>query len=121
MVNQVNTRIRVFLQEKNVSLSLLADYIDYNVDDLESALSDEAVEMRLVEQISKNLQVPLYSFFSNPEDQQIYTYKPKRDNSEIQSLKMRLEHANNEIDDLKSLLSEKEMLIQQLEQQINGY
>jgi len=118
MVNQVNTRIRVFLKEKNVSLNLLADYLDYSVDEMESALNDESVEMRLVEQISKNLQIPLYSFFSSPGENKIYTYKPKKDNSEIRSLKMRLDAANSEIESLKNKLSKKELLIQQLEREI---
>ena len=56
-------RIEKFLASRDQTLEDLADYLDMDLDELTRGISDSSVEVRTLENISKALRIPLYSFF----------------------------------------------------------
>lgn len=69
------------LKEHNADFKMLADSIGISEDLLLEALDSEALQIRVLELISKELRIPLYSFFRDPnfeikyytKEQKVYT------------------------------------------------
>ena len=59
----LKNRIEVFLKARNKTLADLADHIGMDLSELEHGITDSSVEVRTLENISKALRIPLYSFF----------------------------------------------------------
>ena len=79
-------RIEVFLKAQGKTLSDLADNIEIDLTELERGINDNSVEVRTLENISKALRIPLYSFFPG--------YLPKPGKSEIPYYNRRLPEEN---------------------------
>jgi len=114
-------KILAVLKEKKVDYSSLAAYIGIEEKDLDFALENSTLEIRTLELISKELRIPLYSFFRNPADKipeneafynvHIWSKEEVKFRSEIQQLK-------EEIEKLKAELNQKELIIDALESQV---
>jgi len=82
-------RIETFLEARDKSLDDLAEYLELTLDELERALSSKSLEVRTLENISKALRIPLYSFFPSPplshskKEIAFYTSRLPKDESEL--------------------------------------
>lgn len=116
-------RIISVLRAKNFSYQELVNYLGTSEEALDNALADNSIEIRTLEQISKELRIPLYSFFRGPlpegsgEDEQAYYNVNIWAPSEIQLLAEN-DKLRKEIDRLKLELAKKELLIQSIEEQL---
>jgi transcriptional regulator with XRE-family HTH domain len=115
-------RIVAVLNARNLSYKQLVDYIGITEEALDHALEQNTIEIRTLELISKELRIPLYSFFRNPndvpagEDERFYNvniWAPE----EIQ-LRTENENLRSEIERLRLEIAKKELFIQGLEGQL---
>ena len=56
-------KIEEILERENYTFTQLAEYLHLDETELANALENRTLELRYLEEISKNLKVPLYSFF----------------------------------------------------------
>ncbi|TND04856.1 MAG: hypothetical protein FD123_3793 [Bacteroidetes bacterium] len=119
-------RIVAVLRAKNFSYSELVNYLGTSEEALDQALADSTIEIRTLEQISKELRIPLYSFFRDPSllggdesDEQAYYNVNIWAPSEIQLLTEN-DRLRKEIEQLKLELAKKELLIQSIEEQFKN-
>ncbi len=76
-MQSLREKIETILIKENYTFRQLADYLNLSEEQLEDGLKYKTLELRYLEDISKNLKVPLYSFFRNPENINInYAEKP---------------------------------------------
>jgi len=61
-MNTLRSKIEEILTKENYTFSQLADYLNLSEEQLEFGLENKTLELRYLEDISKNLKVPLYSF-----------------------------------------------------------
>lgn len=115
------------LKEKNVSYVQLAEHLNLSEKELDHALETRTLEVRTLELISKELRIPLYSFFRDPDALQkymnsnlepyynvnIWSDQEIRYKNEIHLLK-------DQIEDLKAELAKRENLIDALEGQLKS-
>lgn len=113
-MDNLKQKIQDILAKENYTFKQLADYLNLPEDELESGLTNKTLELRYLEEISKNLRVPLYSFFRDPNHTLDYSEKPfftnklwKEDNEEnnpqklmeqIELLKQALAYKQDELD-----------------------
>lgn len=108
-MNSLRSKIEEILIKENYTFKQLADYLNLSEKQLEDGLTNKTLELRYLEDISKNLKVPLYSFFRDLNTTINYTEKPYftnklwNDTEETSSQKL-LE----EIEILKQAISHKE-------------
>jgi transcriptional regulator with XRE-family HTH domain len=108
-MNSLRDKIEEILQRENYSLRQLADYLNLSETQLVDGLENKTLELRYLEEISKNLKVPLYSFFRDKDllinfnEKPYYTNKLWQDEQD-QSDKKLLE----EIELLKQAIAHKE-------------
>jgi transcriptional regulator with XRE-family HTH domain len=62
-MNTLREKIEEILIKENYTFKQLADYLNVSEKYLEDSLMNKTLELRHLEDISKNLKVPLYSFF----------------------------------------------------------
>jgi len=115
-------RIVSVLKAKNFSYEELVNYLGTTEAVLDKALEENSIEIRTLEQISKELRIPLYSFFRGPlpegeEGEQSYYNVNIWAPSEIQLLAEN-STLRKEIERLKLELAKKELLIQSIEEQL---
>jgi transcriptional regulator with XRE-family HTH domain len=115
-------RIVAVLNARNLSYKQLVDYLGISESDLDEALKLNTIEIRTLELISKELRIPLYSFFRNPDavsteqDERFYNvniWAPE----EIH-LRTENENLRSEIERLRLEIAKKELFIQGLEGQL---
>jgi transcriptional regulator with XRE-family HTH domain len=110
------------LEAKKHSYADLARYLNITEQDLDRAFEDNSIEIRTLELISKELRIPLYSFFRDHEygfdhtQEQYYNVNLWGDTDEqnrtiIAGLQL-------EVSKLKVQLAEKDLLIKKLEAQL---
>jgi transcriptional regulator with XRE-family HTH domain len=75
-MNLLRDKIEEILLKENYTFAQLADYLNLSEDQLEYGLKNKTLELRYLEDISKNLKVPLYSFFRDQSEKINYTEKP---------------------------------------------
>ncbi len=75
-MRSLREKIENILIKENYTFGQLADYLNLTEEQLEYGLENKTLELRYLEDISKNLRVPLYSFFRNPDTLINYTEKP---------------------------------------------
>ena len=108
-MDSLRGKIEEILVKENYTFKQLADYLNLSEQQLEEGLADKTLELRHLEDISKNLKVPLYSFFRdnnvkiNFNEKPYFTNKLWNDNEESSPQKL-LE----EIEMLKQAISYKE-------------
>jgi len=120
-------KIIELLKEKNVTYNQLAEHLSVTEKELDHALETRTLEVRTLELISKELRIPLYSFFRDPDALQkymnsnlepyynvnIWSDQEIRYKNEIHLLK-------DQIEDLKAELAKRENLIDALEGQLKS-
>ena len=108
-MNSLRKKIEEILEKENYTFSQLADYLNLSEEQLESGLENKTLELRYLEDISKNLKVPLYSFFRDPSQKIDYNEKPFfvnklwNDSEEVSPQKLM-----EEIELLKQAITQKE-------------
>lgn len=75
-MDQLKQQIENILAKENYTFRQLADYLNISEDELEEGLTNKTLELRHLEEISKNLRVPLYSFFRDHDFKLNYQEKP---------------------------------------------
>lgn len=68
---KLKEKILEILAKKNFTYTQLSDYLGLSEKDLDYALEHNTLEIRTLELISKELRIPLYSFFRNPFDEDL--------------------------------------------------
>ncbi|MGZ3866255.1 MAG: hypothetical protein ACXVOH_03485 [Bacteroidia bacterium] len=117
-------KIVELLQKQNYSYKDLAEHVNLTEEQLDHALETKTLEVRTLELISKELRIPLYSFFRDPAqmaayleekekyyDVNIWSDQEIKYRSEITELK---EHLKKLSADIKH----RELLIEALETQV---
>ena len=108
-MNSLRNKIEEILVKENYTFSQLADYLNLSEEQLENGLANKTLELRYLEDISKNLKVPLYSFFRDTTQKINYNEKPYfvnklwNDGEEVSPQKLM-----EEIELLKQAISAKE-------------
>jgi transcriptional regulator with XRE-family HTH domain len=121
-VPNLKERIIAVLAARNLTYKQLTDYLGISEQQLDHALEQNTIEIRTLEQISKELRIPLYSFFRGP-DQELGTESQPFYNVNIwapDEMQVRVENDNlrAEIERLRLEIARKELLIQALEEQL---
>jgi transcriptional regulator with XRE-family HTH domain len=111
------------LKESNYTYKDLAQHLSLTEAELDHAFETKTVEIRTLELISKELRIPLYSFFRDPEFIAAYGDKEPYYNVNIWSdqevkLKTDIKDLKKQLDTLKSELKKREALIEALENQM---
>ena len=111
------------LKESNYTYKDLAQHLNLSEAELDHAFETKTVEIRTLELISKELRIPLYSFFRDPEFIAAYGDKEPYYNVNIWSdqevkLKTDIKDLKKQLDTLKSELKKREALIEALENQM---
>ena len=75
-MNTLREKIEDILIKEKYTFSQLADYLNLSEEQLENGLENKTLELRHLEDISKNLKVPLYSFFRDNNVKINYSEKP---------------------------------------------
>ncbi|HTL82366.1 MAG TPA: hypothetical protein VL651_11705 [Bacteroidia bacterium] len=121
-IPDLKERIVAVLSAKNLTYKQLVDYIGVSEAALDRALAENTIEIRTLELISKELRIPLYSFFRDPDhhpesgEQPYYNvniWAPE----EIQ-LRTENENLRQEVERLRMEIAKKELLVQGLESQL---
>jgi transcriptional regulator with XRE-family HTH domain len=117
-------RIVAVLNARNLTYSQLVEHLGVTEEALDLALAENTIEIRTLELISKELRIPLYSFFRDPSNDASELEQPFY-NVNIwapEEIQLRTENENlrQEIDLLRMEIAKKELLIQGLESQIKG-
>ena len=108
-MNLLRQKIEEILLKENYTFSQLADYLNLSEEQLEEGLANKTLELRYLEDISKNLKVPLYSFFRDNSQKLDYSEKPYfvnklwNDGEEVSPQKLM-----EEIELLKQAIAQKE-------------
>ena len=116
-------KILKVLEAKNYTFTDLAKYLNVSETDLDSSVSNNSIEIRTLELISKELRIPLYSFFRD-HDYSFDATKEQYYNVNIwmneEEFKKEMEGMKEQIKTLKMLVAEKDMLIQALEKELRS-
>ncbi len=75
-MQSLRDKIEEILQKENYTFSQLAEYLNLSEAELADGLEHKTLELRYLEEISKNLKVPLYSFFRSATDIPFIHEKP---------------------------------------------
>lgn len=75
-MNSLKEKVQAILAKENYTFRQLADYLNLSEEQLEEGLENKTLELRYLEDISKNLKVPLYSFFRDHDHAMNYSEKP---------------------------------------------
>lgn len=75
-MNALRSKIEDILIKESYTFKQLADYLNLSEEQLEDGLANKTLELRYLEDISKNLKVPLYSFFRDNNIKINYNEKP---------------------------------------------
>lgn len=123
-VPDLKERIIAVLNARNLTYEQLVDYIGVTEQALDEALEQNTIEIRTLELISKELRIPLYSFFRNPDADNANPEHPFYNVNiwapeEIQ-LRTENETLRSEIDRLRMEIAKKELFIQGLESQLKS-
>ncbi len=120
-------KIVELLAEKKISYSDLAHHIGITEQQLNKALETKTLEIRMLEIISKELRIPLYSFFRDEESLKKYLNSQQKSyyDTNIWSdqeiiLKNEINNLKVKINELENELNSKNEIISNLEQQLKG-
>lgn len=121
MVN-LKSKILQVLEMKKFTYSDMASYLNLSEADLDYALENNTLEIRTLELISKELRIPLYSFFRENFDGFDFEKEPYYNvniwSKEESKYTLELKALRQEIELLRVDLRNKDLLIDALEAQI---
>ena len=116
----LKAKIIEILSKTEYTYSDLADYLGISEDKLNEGLANKSLDFRTLESISKELRIPLYSFFRDENSiQDIIDYK-KRLKANLfskDSTTDDVERLKREIKLLRKILAEKEQELTDLDKQ----
>jgi transcriptional regulator with XRE-family HTH domain len=107
---ELKVRLTEILKVKGYTYSDLSAHLQLSENELDSALEEGKLDIQTIEKISKDLQIPLYSFFRVPNNYNKET-KPW--------FTTKLWEENNE--SLMKRIAELELQVEQLSQELKKY
>ena len=115
---QLKDKISQILALKKYTYGALADYLGLSERELDTALETKALEVRVLEVISKELHVPLYSFFREPFNAEEVLAEFKDVKNRIVNSKEYLSALRSELLKIKAEMAAKDELIKKLQDQL---
>jgi len=113
------------LQQNNYTYSQLAEHLHISEAELDHALETKTLEVRTLELISKELRIPLYSFFRDPDEMAKYLSSDKERYYDVniwsdQEIKYKTEitKLKETIEKISADVKHKELLIEALEDEL---
>jgi hypothetical protein len=107
---------------KKFTYADLASYLNISESELDYALENNTLEIRILELISKELRIPLYSFFRENFEGFDFEKEPYYNvniwSKEEAKFTLELKALRQEMEDLKAEVRQKDLLIDALEAQI---
>ncbi len=118
----LKSKIRRLLEAKKFTYSDLANHLAISEKDLDFALENNTLEIRTLELISKELRIPLYSFFRENFEEFDFEKEPYYNVNiwakEEAKFTLELKALRQELEQLRHDVREKDLLIEALEDQI---
>ena len=122
----LKSKIIDILESRKLTYETLVNYLGISQEELDKAFSENTLEIRTLELISKELRIPLYSFFRDPEG--TYDYFGKGEpyyNTHIWAPgeinnRVEIENLKKELEKLKFELAKKDLIISTLEDELKG-
>jgi hypothetical protein len=117
-------KIVELLRQSDYTYKDLAQYLNLSEKELDHAFETKTLEIRTLELISKELRIPLYSFFRDPEIMANYAnmkeayYNVNIWSDEEVKLKTDIKQLSKQLEILQAELAKKEALIEALENQM---
>jgi len=123
----LKAKIIAILESRNLTYDTLVNYLGITMEELDKAFSENTLEIRTLELISKELRIPLYSFFRDPEHgytdyygkgelyYNTHIWAPSEINHRVE-----MENLKKELEKVKFELAKKELIIQALEHELKG-
>ena len=112
-------RIEKFLDSRDQTLEDLANYLEVDMAELERGISDSSVEVRTLENISKALRIPLYSFFpgfiDHVKKHEIPYYDRRLPNEDDLTIQSEIEIVEDEIRFLTKYLKNRQKQLKDLQ------
>lgn len=117
-------KILKVLEAKKHTYAELAKYLNISETDLDHAFANNSIEIRMLELISKELRIPLYSFFRDHEYGFDYSQEPYYNvniwgDTDEENRKL-IAALQVELSKLKQQLAEKDALIKSLQNQLSA-
>ena len=123
-MNLKNKIVRL-LQQNNYTYKQLADHLYLTETELDHALETKTLEVRTLELISKELRIPLYSFFRDPDEMEKYLTDEKERYYDVniwsdQEIKYKSEitQLKESMEKLSAEVKNKDLLIEALETEL---
>ena len=117
-------RVIAILKKRSYSYSDLAKYLGVTQEQLDHTFASNTMEIRTLELISKELRIPLYSFFRDPNlpgiDFKEPYYVENIWEEDQRSVELEMSAMKKEIEKLKILCAEKDLLLKALEQELKA-
>ena len=121
MVN-LKSKILQVLEMKKFTYADMASYLNISEADLDYALEHNTLEIRTLELISKELRIPLYSFFRENFEGFGFEKEPYYNvniwSKEEAKFTLELRSLRQELDALRAEVRQKDLLIEALEEQV---
>ena len=119
---KLKEKIQEVLERQKYTYLDLANHLGVTERDLDFALENNTLEIRVLELISKELRIPLYSFFRDIDHGYDYTQEPYYNiniwSKEETALRVNIVALQKEIEMLKGEMRQKDLLIEALESQL---
>lgn len=119
---KLKEKILEVLHKRNFTYGALANYLGVTEQELDYALENSTMEIRTLELISKELRIPLYSFFRDHYNESLNWKDPYYNvnlwTAEEMRLRMEIQALFSEVESLRLELRQKDLLIQTLEEQL---
>ncbi len=122
----LKAKIIAILESRNLSYETLVNYLGVTQEELDKAFSENTLEIRTLELISKELRIPLYSFFRDADS--TYNYYGEADKyynthiwapNEINH-QVEIEAMKKELDKFKFEIAKKDLIILSLEEELKS-
>jgi hypothetical protein len=122
----LKAKIIAILESRKLTYETLVNYLGVTQDELDKAFAENTLEIRTLELISKELRIPLYSFFRDPDSSYAFYGKTEQYyNTNIWApgeinIRVEVDNLKKELDRMKFELAKKELIIQTLEEELKG-
>lgn len=120
----LKSKIIELLDKQKYSYKDLAEHLNLTEEQLDHALETKTLEVRTLELISKELRIPLYSFFRDPAQMAAYMEEKEKyydvniwSDQEIK-YKSEIDRLRQDLQKLSSDVKNKELLIETLESEL---
>jgi transcriptional regulator with XRE-family HTH domain len=118
----LKAKIIAILEARGLSYDALVSYLGITQQELDRAFEENTLEIRTLELISKELRIPLYSFFRDPNaDYNLYGeqfYKTNIWAPQELNLQVEIENLRRDLDKLRFELAKKDLIISSLEDEL---